>query len=408
MDLKLVRWIDIYIGIPLAYLLFFINRLSFNRRSPPHQLRSSIGQNFNWCGGKILLIKFWGIGNLVMLLPAAKGLRAAYPKAGIDLLTLLTNKEVGQNTALFDNLYTIDNSALLKFIISALKAFRVLSAQDYDLVIDFEQFARFSALFSNLIAKSETIGFHTTGQHRHLLFTQPVRYNNHIHMTESFYSLAAKAGAALPDKIQPVSVADVQASVKKGEEILRGWGIRKDKGRVIIFHIGTSENFSLRRWPSEHFAQLADRLIDSFGVKIIFTGLADEAALVKRCINYIKHRENISDVSGKLTVSGFIALMVASNLLVSADTAPVHIASSLSIPVVGLYGPNTPLLYGPWSGKSISFYKKLTCSPCITNYNAKLNKCRHPDGQGACMRQISVDEVFLGIKENYETLIKAI
>lgn len=389
MDLKLVRWIDIYIGIPLAYLLFFINRLSFKRRPRQRQYQ------------KILLIKFWGIGNLVMLLPAAKGLRAAYPKAKIDLLTLLTNKELGQNTGLFDNIYTIDNSALPTFIMSALQVFRALSAQDYDLVIDFEQFARFSALFSHLIAKGESIGFHTTAQHRHFLFTQAVRYNNHIHMTRSFYSLAAKAGAALPDKIEPVPVADIQASLKKGDEILKGLGIGREQGRVIIFHIGTSENFSLRRWPLPHFSRLADRLIDSFKVKIIFTGLPDEAALVKKCMNYIKHKENIFDVSAKLSITEFISLLAVSDLLISADTAPVHIASSLSIPVVGLYGPNTPLLYGPWSDKSLAFYKEFNCSPCITNYNAKLNKCRHPDGQGACMAGIGVEEV-------YEALTKII
>ncbi len=90
-----------------------------------------------------------------------------------------------------------------------------------------------------------------------------------------------------------------------------------------------------------------------------------------------------------------------SDLVVSSDTSTVHIASCLSVPVVGLYGPNTPVLYGPWSKNSIYFYKRLNCSPCITNYNAKINKCRNPEGQGACMKRITVDEVFAGIKENY-------
>jgi len=94
----------------------------------------------------------------------------------------------------------------------------------------------------------------------------------------------------------------------------------------------------------------------------------------------------------------FISLVKIAGLVISADTAPVHIASALSIPVVAMYGPNTPDLYGPWGGKSLVFYKKLPCSPCITNYNAKMNICRHPKGRGYCMRSISAEEVFDAIK----------
>jgi len=43
----------------------------------------------------------------------------------------------------------------------------------------------------------------------------------------------------------------------------------------------------------------------------------------------------------------------------------------------------------------------LACSPCITNYNAKVSKCRHAEGQGMCMKKISVDEVYSKIKEAY-------
>ncbi|MFH1245676.1 MAG: hypothetical protein V1662_04250, partial [Candidatus Omnitrophota bacterium] len=71
------------------------------------------------------------------------------------------------------------------------------------------------------------------------------------------------------------------------------------------------------------------------------------------------------------------------------------------VPVVGLYGPNTPLLYGPWGANSIYFYKNLSCSPCITNYNAKINRCRHPRGEGMCMKSITPAEVFEGLKTAY-------
>ena len=92
---------------------------------------------------------------------------------------------------------------------------------------------------------------------------------------------------------------------------------------------------------------------------------------------------------------------VFDDLVISADTAAVHLASALDIPVVGLYGPNTPALYGPWGSKGIAVYQQFDCSPCITNFNAKLHTCRHPAGRGACMRAIEVADVLTAIQQHY-------
>ena len=77
------------------------------------------------------------------------------------------------------------------------------------------------------------------------------------------------------------------------------------------------------------------------------------------------------------------------DVLVANDTGPVHLASALGVPVLGLYGPNTPRLYGPLSPGSISFYDAPPCSPCITNLNYKTSRCRNP----VCIRAIEVDKV---------------
>jgi heptosyltransferase-3 len=79
----------------------------------------------------------------------------------------------------------------------------------------------------------------------------------------------------------------------------------------------------------------------------------------------------------------------------------VHLASALNTPVVGLYGPNTPQLYGPWGENGLALYANLDCSPCITNFNSKLNTCRHPRGGGACMRELSAEMVFSAIERTY-------
>lgn len=390
MNLRIVRLIDIYLGIALAYLL------SFAKNFPGRKTDSFRAES---CG-RILLVKFWGVGNVVMLLPSAKAIREAYPGAKIDFLTLASNKEVSESAAVFDNVYTLDIKGIAKFASSCLNKLSELKNKDYDLIIDFEQFARFSAIFCRFIGRKNIIGFDTTGQHRHFLYTKSVQYNNNIHITKSFYQLAQEVGAGAKDYIKPVPLVYSDKDMMEVKRLLRDSGIHEGD-KLVILHVGTSGNFRLRRWPVEYFARLSDKLVESFPVRIVFTGLSEESDLAKKAIGYLKNRQKVCNLSGKLNLSQFIALIKLSDLMVSADTAPVHLASCMDVPVAGLYGPNTPLLYGPWLKKSICFYKKLSCSPCITNYNAKINNCRHPQGQGACMKNISVEEVFLGIKENF-------
>ena len=64
-------------------------------------------------------------------------------------------------------------------------------------------------------------------------------------------------------------------------------------------------------------------------------------------------------------------------------------ASALGTQVLGLYGPNTPRLYGPLSPGSRAFYRELPSSPCITNFNHKTSRCLNP----VCIQAIGVDEV---------------
>jgi ADP-heptose:LPS heptosyltransferase len=387
MNLKLVRWVDVYIGIPLAYLM----RLKAGLNKAP-----SGASEYK----KILLVKFWGIGNVVMLLPTAAALKRMYPGAEVDFFTLSGNKEVARLSGLFNNIYALDISRISRFISSCFKNIPALRRKDYDLIVDFEQFARFSALCCAFIGKRDTAGFHTRNQCRHFLYRRNAEYNNTVHITRSFYSLAELLGAERCQRIGPVPLRIADGDISQVRAILSESGIYQGD-LLVVLHIGTSENFILRRWPVAYFATLADRLVKDLGAKIVFTGLASEGGLAQGAIMRKQRKDAAVNLSGRVNLGQFVALVSLADLVVSADTAAVHLASALSVPVAGLYGPNTPLLYGPWGKEGIYFYHKQACSPCITNYNAKINRCRHPEAKGACMKRISAEEVFSGIKEAF-------
>jgi ADP-heptose:LPS heptosyltransferase len=67
----------------------------------------------------------------------------------------------------------------------------------------------------------------------------------------------------------------------------------------------------------------------------------------------------------------------------------MHIAGAVGTPVVALFGPESPVLYGP-PGDARVMYKSLSCSPCLTVYNAKQFVCPF---NARCMKEIGVEEV---------------
>ncbi|MGH7256573.1 MAG: glycosyltransferase family 9 protein, partial [Nitrospirales bacterium] len=73
-------------------------------------------------------------------------------------------------------------------------------------------------------------------------------------------------------------------------------------------------------------------------------------------------------------------------LFIGNDNGPMHIAAAVGTPVLGLFGPSDPAVWGPRGNGHVVLYKGLDCRECF-----------HPTcdrGEENCMRQISVDEVF--------------
>lgn len=387
MNWKLIRKIDTWLGIPLILLT-----RCFSRSSASGGTRSG-----NSSPSRILLIKFWGIGNLFMILPSVQALHRRYPSASIDFLTLENNRAALGMTESIDGIYTIDTSSSGQFIRSTLRAIRSLKDRQYDIIIDFEQFARFSALLAHMIGGAHTIGYYTKGQHRHHLYGSSVAYDNDIHITRSFYNLAEAAGVT-----EPFSADNLLGHLGKwqqnGLRMLGSMGIPAGSP-VAVMHIGTSENFKERRWPSENFASLTDGMIERYGFRVILTGLPEEQHLIRQTMSQIGNKNSVVDLGGRLSFAEYFSLITAADILISADTAAVHLASAANTPVVGLYGPNSPHLYGPWGANGQAIYADYDCSPCITNFNGKINRCRHPSGRGDCMKALTVGKVAAAVHE---------
>ena len=384
-NLRFTRMTDRYLGITLCHLLYFLNRVT----------GSICRKRENKKVDKILMIKTWGIGNLIMMFPTIRAIRQRYPQAQIDMLTLFQNKELLRHNPFIDNVYFLSNENFLRFAVNYLRDVFKIRRERYDMVLDFEQFARVSSVLALLSGAGERIGFDTPGQGRGIAYTKRVAYLDYTHMVETFFRIAKGAGIEEAN-LSPLRL-DITEREKENVKLFLKDNGAGEEDIVVGAHIGSSDNMmAQRRWATEKFARLADALVDKHKVKIVFTGAGkDEAMLIEQTISLMEN--SAINAVNVFTLKELAALTERCALFISNDTAPVHIASAMGTPVVAFYGPNTPYLYGPRGKNDLVFYKDPYCSPCITNYNAKISKCDNP----ICTKSITVEEVLEGIEKKY-------
>ncbi|MGQ0612406.1 MAG: glycosyltransferase family 9 protein [Planctomycetaceae bacterium] len=320
---------------------------------------------------EIALVKFWGLGNAALLLPVLASLRRRYPAARLTAVTLRENAPLWSGAA--DRVLTVRLKPAGTLLLDLMRVTAALRAPRIDLALDCEQYVRTSQLLLYLAGARQVIAFDTTGLKRATLANVKVPYDDSRHASESFQDLARAAGVKEPAPL-PGGLRVEPEAARRAELWARGQG--SPPRPLVLLHPGSGDNFPGRRWPTRRFGLLARRLALEENAVVGITGIRSEAPLAREVAEAAGCE--IRDLCGRLALPDLVALLARAALVVSNDTGPVHLASALGVPVLGLYGPNTPRIYGPLSPGSVAFYDAPPCSPCITNFNYKTSRCRNP------------------------------
>ncbi|MEP3562637.1 MAG: glycosyltransferase family 9 protein, partial [Marinobacter sp.] len=112
-----------------------------------------------------------------------------------------------------------------------------------------------------------------------------------------------------------------------------------DRKNLII---SPCASHTLRNWPAERYAQLADYAIEVYGMKVILVGSPApfEAEYCAAIESSMKHKAH--NICGKDTLKQLTALMSKADLVVAPDTGPAHIASSVNTDVLGIFAASNP------------------------------------------------------------------
>ncbi len=376
----LARLLDRWLGKPLVACAAVVRSA---RRRPFFAANAPVR--------RILFVKLWGMGSVILSEPALRWLKQRHPSAEIHYLTLARNRAVLDLIPVASTVYTVNFENLGKLVWEGAALFRRLRREPYDLVFDAEFFTNFPGLLARLAAKP--------GQGRVVGFTGPSNCKEGIqdislplrdtsHMSNEFLRLVMAGERASEPAWRPKITLPVQPVDRSLTEPVSGRHFLPFLRPYVALNVNASLLAVERRWPANRFVELARRLLHSYDFDLVLIGAASERRYVDAVERALGDPSRVWNFCGGLDIAGLAFLLSRSRLMISNDSGPIHLAAALDVPLIGFYGPETPLRYGPLGDPGLVFYENLWCSPCMHADNAKTVRCINAL---SCMTSIDAD-----------------
>lgn len=365
---------------------------------------------------RILVIRMDLIGDLVLSLTVVRALKRTYPHAEIDLLATPASAKIALHDRHLAEIITYDPNIWRrpKALFQphnwreAQALLHRLRTRHYDLAVSV--YGPWAGVLAVLSRAQRRVGF---GRESYPgLMTDnvpggiPGRWQHHNpldnkHEVDYCLELAQAAGATItPEDRIPHLTIDAQ-SHREIEQMLHQAGVQLDKP-LIVCHISSNNGHS-KRWPLPYWATLLDRLIRNTSVYIILTGAPSDLPIVEDLIS--RMREHPINLTGKTSLPQLAALLHRADLLISGDSGPIHMATALGTPIIGIYGPTNPSLGGPLSPDATILRDPIWCSPCYNATSGDSADCRFYTTQ--CMKNITPTQVFTIVQTKLKDYSKA-
>ncbi|MDO8835641.1 MAG: glycosyltransferase family 9 protein, partial [Vicinamibacterales bacterium] len=325
--------------------------------------------------------------------PVIRAIRRAEPDAHLTYLVEPSAAPVvTANPHLDDVIVAPLRSGLPRWGGDAALALRLRRAR-FDVVLDFHGGPR-SSLLTWLSGARRRIGYDVSG--RGWMYSERVhrpRTHRPRHSVENQWDLLTQfmPGLAPPSvHDDPVEMPDDADARARADDRLRAHGL-DPHGPFVVMHVGAGNEF--RRWPAQAFAAVVDGLHAQEPDRrmILTTGPAQAPAA-----EAVRQLAIARGVPGQavtvvcdLDLAELRSLVGRARLFLGGDSGPAHIASTTAVPMVVLFGPTTPQVWGPWRSRALATETvdvgPLPCRPC---------RQRHCEpGDFRCLRGLAPDAV---------------
>jgi len=333
---------------------------------------------------RILVLAWGGIGNALLFTPALKNLRKAMPRATIAAIVSQHGaREVLEGSGLVDTVVM----AAAETVRGAYAIAHTVAAPDKTTL--FVCMAGIDPIAGSILSFRSRARYRVgeNGRMEGFLYTHSIRVDPAKHEVVRNLDLLKRVGIPAEDDelVFPVP-DDIRRAIRA--TLAREWGIAPE--RLISIAPGSGAKQLFKRWPAEYFAALA-RGLSSRGFAVALIGDKGERALCEEI--QLTAGEGVYNMSGRFSMTETAAIIGSSRLVVSNDSAPMHIAAALKVPVVAIFGPTLPCKNAPWKVPHKIMRIALPCSPC---YRFRPVECPY---ELKCLRDLKPADVMRAAEE---------
>lgn len=350
---NLIKKLDRGIGIPINFILGFFK---FKEKTIPKKIK------------KVLFIRLGNIGDAILTIPTLREFQRNFPKTKLYVLTSSRTGRIYDNVGYIDNLIDfniIENNGVFKDIYENIsiikKLISKLKKKKFDLIIDMETYSRVTPLITYFSKPRFSISFDSPRQHRGFIYDKKIEYPWDRHEVECFLDLIR----ILNIKIKNKNLEYKFQRDKLVDKLLSENGISK-KDKFVIVHSGCNKDWIIKEWPRERFAEVMKSIIKRYNAKIILTGGQNDFETNEEIIKLAKlPEEAVFNFAGKLNIHQLAYLISKAKLYVGNDTGPMHLSASVQTPTIGIFGPSTPLKWGPYGKKHLGVHSNINQYPTL-------------------------------------------
>ncbi len=320
---------------------------------------------------KILIFQTAFLGDLILTSPLIKSVKKSFPESEVSLIVRKGFESVFKGFPYVSEIIPYNKKKILEFS-------KILKGKNFDLVISPHRSHR-TSLVLFLSGVKRRIGFNTSGFS--FLYTDRVKYRQGkgIHEVDRNLDLLLPLKdefSIVIDREPELPISDIES-----KSVLEKFNLKK--GYITL---APGSVWKTKMWLPEYYGDVARYFLGK-GKTVVLVGSKGDIEACQK-VHEIAEKRTIN-LCGKTTLREFFSVIRESELLISNDSSPVHVATSFKIPVVAIFGATVPEFgFYPYRNGVVAEVENLYCRPCGIHGG---KKC--PEGHFRCMRDLKPEIV---------------
>jgi len=331
---------------------------------------------------KILIIKWGGMGDVIIASGIINDVVASFPNAKIDINTLPEWQKLFSNHNGLNKIWGSKKKGGLNSVAHFLGWLKIVYAEKYDLIIDLQTNDR-TRVYLSIMRLFNMAPKYIIGNHPVIPYT--TKPKSKIKLTHPFHLMQRTINSigVVSSTISPV-IYSSQKDVQFANKLLESNSLDKDSYTVLI--CGSNIRGKLKRWGEKKFIDLSFLIIQKFQHKIVLVGGPDDSGA---CETIAKNNKAIINLCNQTRLTELPEIFSNAKFIVGNDTGLVHLAASTKTPMIVITGPTDPRLVKPLGRHIMAIQADIECKNCYQKL------CSHH----SCMVGLSAKEILKHIQK---------